>query len=217
MSDLTIYIGNKNYSSWSLRPWLALKQTGLAFKEIVVPIGQPTTRSTILLHSPSGKVPALRHGDLVLWESLAICEYLAELAPDRGLWPESPVARATARSISHEMHAGFAALRANLPMNIRSSFPNRAFPPEVWTDVGRILALWGNARREYGADGPFLFGQFCIADAMFAPVVARFRTYGVTLDADAQAYGDAVWAFPAFQEWRTAAHREPMIIDSYEF
>jgi glutathione S-transferase len=216
MTDFTIYIGNKNYSSWSLRGWLMLKRSGAAFSEEMVPLDQATTRSRILRHSPSGKVPALRHGERLIWESLAIGEYLAELFPAARLWPEAQEARALARAASAEMHAGFAALRRHLPMNLRSSFPDRGVTPEVRADIDRIVALWRDCRRRFGVGGPYLFGALTIADAMYAPVVSRFRTYAVALDADAQRYCDAVWTWPALQEWAAAAQREPMVIPRLE-
>jgi glutathione S-transferase len=217
MADFTLYVGNKNYSSWSLRPWLAMQQAGAEFEEVVIPLYEPTSRATILKYSPSGRVPALRHGELVVWDSLAICEYLAERFPDAKLWPEDAAARAVARAASAEMHAGFPALRGHLPMNIRSSFPNRDVTPEVQAEINRIAALWRDCRKRFGAGGPFLFGGFTIADAMYAPVVSRFRTYKVALDAEAQAYCDAVWSRPAMQEWAQAATNEPMVIESAEF
>ena len=217
MADITIYLGNKNYSSWSLRPWLALKQTGAAFDEEVIPLSEAATRSTVLRFSPSGRVPALKHNELTVWDSLAICEYLAETFPAAKLWPDDKAARAVARAVSAEMHSGFAALRDHLPMNMRSSFPNRGVTPEVQADINRITAIWRDCRKRFGAAGPFLFGGFTIADAMYAPVVSRFRTYKIELEAEAQAYADAVWALPALQEWLTAAKNEPMIIESAEF
>jgi len=217
MADITIYLGNKNYSSWSLRPWLALKQTGAAFDEEVIPLDEAATRSTVLRFSPSGRVPALKHNELTVWGSLAICEYLAETFPAAKLWPDDKSARAVARAASGEMHSGFAALRDHLPMNMRSSFPNRGVTPEVQADINRITAIWRDCRKRFGAAGPFLFGGFTIADAMYAPVVSRFRTYKIELEAEAQAYADAVWALPALQEWLTAAKNEPMIIESAEF
>jgi glutathione S-transferase len=217
MADFTLYIGNKNYSSWSLRPWLALKHTGAAFDEVMIPLDEPTTKATILRHSPSGRVPALLHGELTVWDSFAICEYLAELFPEAKLWPEAKDARAVARAAASEMHSGFAALRGHLPMNIRSSFPNRGVTPEVQADVNRITVLWRDCRKRFGAGGDFLFGAFSTADAMFAPVVTRFRTYKIELDEVAQAYTDAVVALPAMQEWATAARNEPMVIESAEF
>ena len=217
MADITIYLGNKNYSSWSLRPWLALKQTGAAFAEELIPLSEAATRSTILRYSPSGRVPALKHNGLTVWDSLAICEYLAEAFPKVHLWPKDKAARAVARAASAEMHSGFAALRNHLPMNMRSSFPNRGVTPDVQADINRVTAIWRDCRKRFGEGGPFLFGGFTNADAMYAPVVSRFRTYKVELEAEAQAYTDAVWALPALQEWLTAAKNEPMIIESAEF
>jgi glutathione S-transferase len=217
MADVTIYLGNKNYSSWSLRPWLALKQIGIPFDEVVIPLYQPTSREMVLRHSPSGKVPALRHGQVTVWESLAICEYLAESFPAFPLWPSEREARAVARAVSAEMHAGFAALRAHLPMNVRSSFPSRGVTPAVQADINRIAALWRDCRKRFGDGGDFLFGRFTIADAMFAPVATRFRTYRTPLDRDAQAYCDVLMALPAMQEWLAAARNEPMVVEAYEF
>jgi glutathione S-transferase len=217
MADFTIYIANKNYSSWSLRAWLMLKHTGAAFEEEVIPLDEATTRANILRHSPSGKLPALRHGDEVVWESLAIGEYLAELFPKAQLWPKSAKARAVARAVSHEMHSGFAALRSHLPMNLRSSFPNRGVTPEAQADINRVAAAWRDCRKRFGEGGDFLFGHFTIADAMYAPVVSRFRTYKIGLEEEAQRYADLVWAMPAMQEWAAAARNEPMIIERFEF
>lgn len=216
MPEFTIYIGNKNYSSWSLRAWLMLKQTRTAFREVVVPIGRPTTRAEILRHSPSGKVPALAHDAVTVWESLAIGEYLAELFPDAKLWPEGQEARAHARAVSQEMHAGFLPLRQHFPMNMRSVF-ERAIIPEIQGDIDRITALWHDCRKQFGTGGPFLFGSFTIADAMFAPVVSRFRTFKVPLERETEAYAAAVIAWPAYQEWLAAARNEPMIIEKWEF
>ena len=158
MAEFTIYIGNKNYSSWSLRAWLMLKQTGAAFDEELIPIAQPTSRAEILRYSPSGKVPTLVHGDVTVWESLAIGEYLAEIFPAAKLWPESPSVRAVARAVSHEMHAGFMAMRRHFPMNMRSVF-DRDIIPEIQGDLDRITALWRDCRQHYGAGGDFLFGN----------------------------------------------------------
>jgi glutathione S-transferase len=217
MTEFVLAIGNKNYSSWSLRGWLPLKHVGAAFEEVIIPLSEPTTRGTILRHSPSGRVPALKHGDLVIWDSLAICEHLAESFPEARLWPEEKAARAVARSVSAEMHSGFQALRQHLPMNVRSSFPNRGVTPEVQADINRIAALWRDCRKRFGAAGPFLFGAFSAADCMYAPVVSRFRTYRIELEEVTQAYCDAVWAHPAMQDWAAAAKNEPMIIEKYEF
>lgn len=213
MADFTLIIGNKNYSSWSLRPWLVLKQAGVEFDEIRISLYTSTSRQEILQHSPSGKVPALRHGNLTLWESLAICEYIVELFPDRHLLPASPDARAVARSVSSEMHAGFMPLRQHLSMDCRARI-SKQFLPEVQADIDRVLAIWRTCRQDYGAGGRFLFGQhFTIADAMFAPVVSRFITYGVTLDPTAQAYTETIWSMAAMQEWRAAAEQEKETIE----
>ena len=218
MPDLTIYLGNKNYSSWSLRPWLVLKQTTVAFNEVVIPLYQPTSRATVLKYSPSGRVPVLQHGSLTLWESLAICEYLADAFPTFELWPKDPAARAVARAVSAEMHAGFQALRQHLPMNVRSSFPDRGVTPEVQADINRVMAIWRDCRARFGEGrGDFLFGNFTVADAMYAPVVSRFRTYRIDLEREADAYCDTIMALPAMQEWIAAARNEPMIVEQFEF
>ncbi|MEK7245600.1 MAG: glutathione S-transferase family protein, partial [Pseudomonadota bacterium] len=201
MNTLTLVIGSKNYSSWSWRPWLALKRTGAPFGEILIHLDDPNKVALIGAHSPSGRVPVLEHGAVKVWESLAICEYLAELFPEAKLWPGSPAARAHARAVAAEMHSGFGALRATLSMNIhgRATRPRDKsnLPAEVWADIERIVALWDDCRRHFGEGGPFLFGDFSIADAMYAPVVGRFRTYRVPLPESAQAYCDAIWAWPA--------------------
>jgi len=218
MADLTIYLGNKNYSSWSLRPWLVLKRTTVAFDEVVIPLYQPGSRETVLKYSPSGRVPVLHHDAIVVWESLAICEYLAESFPNFELWPKDQAARARARSVSAEMLSSFRALREHLPMNVRSSFPGRGVTPEVQADINRIMAIWRDCRTRYGdGKGEFLFGQFTIADAMFAPVVTRFRTYRIDLEREAEEYCDTIMAMPAMQEWIAAAKNEPMIVEAYEF
>ena len=218
MANLTIYLGNKNYASWSLRAWLVLKHTTVSFDEVVIPLYQPSSRETVLKYSPSGKVPALHHGDVTIWDSLAICEYLAEAFPTFELWPKDPAARALARAVSAEMHAGFADLRQHLPMNVRSSFPGREIPPEAQADINRVMAIWRDCRSRVGEGrGEFLFGDFTIADAMFAPVVTRFRTYRVDLEREADAYCDAIMTLPEMQEWIAAAKNEPMIVEAYEF
>jgi glutathione S-transferase len=219
MADLTIYLGNRNYASWSLRAWLALKATGAPFAEVVVPLFVPGSKETLLKYSPNGKVPALHHGDIVVWDSLAICGYLGDIFPGAGLWPADPTAKAVARSISAEMHSSFQALRREFPMNIRSRFPGREISPEAQADINRVMTIWRQCRSRFGerAGGNFLFGPFTIADAMYAPVVSRFRTYGFDLEREADAYCDAIMALPAMQEWAAAAKNEPMIIDRYEF
>jgi glutathione S-transferase len=216
MSDLTLVIGNKNYSSWSLRPWLLLKQAGIPFAEQRLPLRSAEWTTEITRLSPSGKVPALQDGNLQVWDSLAICEYIAEQHPDRQLWPGDRAARAEARSISAEMHAGFAALRQNMFMNIRRSMPGRGRTPETLADIDRIISIWNGCRRRYASGGPFLFGRFSIADAMYAPVPLRFRTWGVAVDGLAGDYARTLLALPAMQEWIAAAHDERESLPLYE-
>lgn len=213
MTDLMLVIGNKAYSSWSLRPWLALMHTGQPFEEVVIPLRQPETKADILRHSPAGKVPVLRHGDLVIWDSLAIGEYLAETFPAAGLWPADPAVRAVARSISAEMHAGFAEVRRHMSMDLKRRRPGVGRTPEVEAEIARITQIWRDARGRFGGDGPFLFGAFSIADAMYAPVCTRFVTYAVSLDPVSQAYVDSVLALPAMQAWTAAAMDEPWEMD----
>ena len=213
---LTLVIGNKNYSSWSMRPWLALKKAGVAFEEVVIALDRPETRAEIFRHSPSGFVPTLKDDELTIWESLAICEYLAERLPDAGLWPQDPSARAIARSVSSEMHAGFSALRTNMPMNVRGNAPGKGRAPGVQEDINRISAIWRDCRAKFGTGGPYLFGGFSIADAMYGPVVSRFVTYQVDLDADAKAYVNTMWADPAMTARIEGARREPWVIEKSE-
>jgi glutathione S-transferase len=208
MSGFTLVIGNKNYSSWSLRPWLAMKMAGVEFAEVVIPLRRDATATEIARHSPGGKVPALRHGELVVWESIAILEFIAEAFPEARLWPRQREARAVARAVSAEMHAGFVALRTHMPMNIRGSKSGRGRTPEVEKDIRRIVAIWEDCRARFGAGGPFLFGAFGNADAMYAPVVTRFNTYGVALEGLARAYADAILALPPMREWFAAAAAE---------
>lgn len=211
MSDPTLVMGNKAYSSWSLRPWLAMKQAGLPFAETVIPLRQPDTAARIAAHSPSGRVPCLLDGDLVLWDSLAICEYVAELAPGAGLWPADRAARAVARAVSAEMHSGFVSLRTTMSMDLKRDLKGQGMTEATAADIARIEALWADARTRFGgpAGGPFLFGAFTIADAMFAPVVTRLETYGVAVSPVSRAYMDAVLALPAMREWIAAAKAEP--------
>lgn len=205
MAPLTLVIGTKRYSTWSLRPWLALKVLGVPFEEIVVQLRQPDTKENALKHSPSGKVPVLKHGAVTVWESLAILEYLAEFHPEAKLWPADPAARALARAIAAEMHAGFVPLRQTMPMDTLLETKMDPVPPEVQADIARITGLWRDCRARFGQDGPFLFGRFGAADAMYAPVVTRFTSYGVVLDPVSRAYADAVWALSAMQEWKAGA------------
>jgi glutathione S-transferase len=213
--SLTLVIGNRNYSSWSLRPWLAMKQAGLAFDEVRISLRQPGTAARILQYSPSGRVPCLLDGALAVWDSLAICEFVNEQYCSGSLWPRDVGARARARSVAAEMHSGFTALRTHMSMDIRSSHPERGAAalarPEVAADVTRIHAMWSECLAASG--GPFLFGSFSIADAFFAPVVSRFRTYGVPLSAPLGHYSDAVFALPAMQQWMADAKAEPETVD----
>lgn len=208
---MKLIVGNKNYSSWSLRPWLALSHIGVPFEEVLVPLYEPGSKEKILRYSPSGRVPALVVGDLVIWDSLAICEWLAESFPDAKLWPADARARAVARSVSAEMHAGFAALRRELSMDLRARI-EKTWSNEAEADIRRIERIWENCRASYGASGPFLFGEFSIADCMYAPVVGRFFTYGVSLSPTAKAYMDTVWALAPMQAWLEAAKIEPQTI-----
>lgn len=216
MNTMKITIGNRNYSSWSLRAWLVLEATGAAFDEEVVLLGQPDTEEEISKRSPTGLVPALRDGDLVIWDSLAISEYLAERFPGAGLWPADPYARAIARSVTAEMHSGFTAVRGNMPMNIRASYPGAGSGPGVNEDIGRITTVWETCCRDFGSAGDLLFGGFTIADAFFAPVISRFRTYGVEVTGVAREYMDAVWALPAMRDWVEKAHAENWRVARYD-
>lgn len=216
MAELTLILGNRNYSSWSLRPWLALAQAGIPFDEEVIPLWLEGSAERILFHSPAGKVPILRHGDLAVWESLAICEYAAGLYPDAGLWPGDTARRAHARAISHEMHGGFTALRRAMPMNCRAHKPGKGMTEGVADDIGRICAIWRDCRERHGAEGEFLFGGFTIADAMYAPVASRFRTYGVATDPVSGSYVDTLLDLPAMRRWYEAAAAERQIVENYE-
>ena len=205
---MLLAIGNKNYSSWSLRPWLAMKVMGIPFREERIPLYGEGAKGEILKHSPAGKVPVLVDGELRVWDSLAILEYLAERHP--GVWPADAAARARARSISAEMHSGFASLRHHMSMNIRRRHPGKGRTPEVLAEIARIVEIWSECR------GPFLFGPFCAADAMYAPVVLRFRTYDVELPPAGRAYADAVLALPALQEWIADAEREAESLPQFD-
>jgi glutathione S-transferase len=199
MSAYRLVIGNKNYSSWSLRPWLAMKQAAIDFEEIRIPLYGAGSKERLAEMSPSARVPALLHDDLTVWDSLAICEYLAESHP--GMWPADGKARAVARSVSAEMHSGFAALRTHMTMNIRKNYAGKGMAEGVAQDIARILASWADCRNRFGAGGPFLFGAFSIADAMYAPVIMRFRTYAVAIPAPLKAYYEAMLALPTLREW----------------
>jgi glutathione S-transferase len=208
----TLYVGNKNYSSWSLRPWLALTWAGLDFEERVIRLGGegygrgqiPAVRAV----SPSGRVPALAVGEVTIWDSLAIAEWAAEQRPGAGLWPEDPLARAVCRAATCEMHAGFGALRRDLSMNLRRRTGPRDWPEDTRADIARVEELWASLRARYGAGGEFLFGRRTIADAFYAPVATRLRTYGVPVAPGTRAYCEAVFADGAFRAWEAAAEAE---------
>jgi glutathione S-transferase len=208
-----LVIGNKNGSSWSLRPWLAMTHAGLPFAEVNIDLRAPDAKARILAHSPAGKVPALIVDGEVIWDSLAIIEFLAEAHPEAALWPASRVARAVARSISAEMHSGFQELRNQCPMDFLARTPKPDLSAEVAADVRRIVSIWRDCRHRFGAEGPFLFGQFSAADAMYAPVASRFRTYLPDLaphgdDGTARVYVDTLFALPAMAQWEREARAE---------
>lgn len=209
MSDFHLYIGNKCFSSWSLRPWVALRHCAIPFKETVIRLRTPETAADLARVSPTGQVPVLVHGDAVVWETLAILEYLAELFPDRGLWPADRAARRLARCVATEMHSGFRELRYGWPMNLRRPKGLKPLDGIAAEQAARIQALWRQCRAGHGTGGPFLFGRFTAADAMYAPVVTRFDTYGGVLDGDIRAYVDAVLATPAMRQWYAEAATEP--------
>ena len=214
---LKLIIGNKNYSSWSMRPWLALRANQIAFEEIFIPLytGDADKRR-ILGFTQSGKVPALLDGDVTIWDSLAIIEYAAERFPQTRLWPEDRASRAHARSISAEMHSGFAALRNECGMNLHRPVGAVTLSADARADIARIQQIWIDCRECYGKSGPFLFGAFGGADAMFAPVVHRFRTYAIEVAPEARGYMDTMMSLPAFQEWTRAGLAETLVIEKFE-
>ncbi len=211
-ATLTLVIGNKNYSSWSLRPWLLMRALGIGFDEIRLPLFSDTFRREIARYSPAGRVPVLLSEGFAIWESLAIVEYLAEAYPDAGVWPADPLARARARSVCAEMHAGFGALRDQMPVNIEAKLPGRGWNLRVQADVDRIAAIWTELRSQHAGEGPFLFGGFSAADAFFAPVVTHFDTYAISLDPVCEAYRRAIHELPAMQQWVAAALAEHSFI-----
>jgi glutathione S-transferase len=213
---LKLIIGNKNYSSWSLRPWIAMKVAGIAFEEQVIPLYEPGSREQVLKYSPAGKVPVLIDGGQPIWESLAILEYLAEKFLEAGLWPADARARGHARVVANEMHGGFQALRRNCPMNLWLPPKPRPQPDDAMADVRRIDALWSDCRARFGQSGAFLFGAFGAADAMYAPVVGRLHSYGLEVGAVSRAYMDSMIALPAWREWHDAAMKEPWIMQGNE-
>lgn len=216
MADFQLYVFDYNYSSWSMRAGVLMRASGLAFTEECLHLDDDA-RATIGAISPSKLLPLLVHGPVRIWESLAIAEYVAEQCPERPLWPRDPHARAAARAASAEMHAGFQPLRGQFPMNIRARFPHSPRPPEVERNVARIKDVWRDLRKRFGQGGPYLCGEFGIVDAMFVPVVMRFRTYDVRLDGVLADYADAVLEHPAVRSWLDEAAREEKRIPAYEF
>jgi glutathione S-transferase len=212
-AEYELVIGDKNYSSWSLRPWLVLKAFDIPFNETLIHLRRPSTRDDILRHSPSGKVPALKTGGLVLWDSLAIIEFLAERHPNAPVWPREAGARAIARCVAAEMHSGFSALRSEFPMDFINILGFHEASGKALSDIGRIVAIWMDCRKHFGGGGEFLFGEFSAADAMFAPVASRFTTYEPDLanfgdDGTAAGYRDMMMTIPAMRLWREAAEAE---------
>jgi glutathione S-transferase len=214
-AGLTLVIGNKNYSSWSMRPWVALTAAGIPFTEVRVLLDQPDTAANIARYSAAGRVPVLLAGEMTIWDSLAICEYVAEQFPDKHMWPQDVAARAMARSVVAEMHSGFADLRGAMPMNIKTRLPGRGRTPGAQADIGRICEIWEECLSRFGHHN-FLFGDFSIADAFFAPVVTRFQTYGVALAPALQAYCERVLAHPAVARWVSEARAETEIASAHE-
>jgi len=203
--DLTLVIGNKNTSSWSMRPWLVLKQTGLNFKELEIDLHRHDFKQTIAPYSPTQKVPVLHHGELIVWDSLAICEYLAELVPYINLWPKEPNSRALARSVVAEMHSSFASLRKAMPFNAKGKHLTYLSTPEVEADIKRIFQIWTDCRKKFSDDGEFLFGEWSIADAFYTPIVGRFLSYQVMVPEHCKPYMNAAWHTEAAQDWLKSA------------
>jgi len=215
---LKLVIGNKNYSSWSMRPWLALRANNIPFEETFIPLytNVQADKEKILSFSRSGKVPALIDGDVTVWDSLAIIEYLAEKFPETRLWPEDRAARAHARSISAEMHSGFMPLRNECGMNLHRKVAPVTLSADALANIARVQQIWQECRERYGANGPFLFGRFGAADAMYAPVVHRFRTYAIEVTPQTRAYMETMMAQPAFQEWTQGGLAETLVIEKFE-
>jgi glutathione S-transferase len=213
---MKLIMGNKNYSSWSMRPWIAMKVAGIEFDEEIIPLRQHDTKSQILMRSPAGKLPILMDGSVVVWESTAILEYLNDKFPEARLWPSDNAARAHARSVSNEMHAGFTALRRGLSMNIKRIPSAAQVSPDVQVDIDRIVAIWIDCRTRFGRDGRFLFGAFSIADAMFAPVINRLSAYAVAVPVPVRSYMSSVMELPAWQQWTSEALSEHWSIDEID-
>ncbi len=213
---LELVIGNKNYSSWSMRPWVVLRQAEIAFEEVQLKFAQDVSVIGVEKYSPTRKVPVLLVDGEPVWDTLAICETVAELFPKKQLWPEDQRARRVARSVCAEMHSGFQALRSRMPMNIRTRYPGKGLTPESKKDIDRVVELWTDCRERFGGAGNFLFGRFSIADAFYAPVVMRFQAYGVNVPSPAQAYCEAVQGLSAVREWCAAARRETEFVAADE-
>ena len=216
---MKLLIGNKNYSTWSLRPWFLLRHAGIPFEEEVIDFNAADFRERVTRYSGAGKVPVLADGDLVVWDSLAICEYVAEKFAEKGLWPHGRESRAVARSVCAEMHSGFQEMRSRLTMNCQVRFSNVLLPKQARREVARIIEIWRDCRQRFGQGedaGPFLFGRFSVADAFFAPVAVRFSGYGVDLPAVAQHYVDTILGLPAMQEWISAARAETSFVEDDE-
>jgi len=214
-TGLKLVIGSKNYSSWSMRPWVAMTAFGIPFEEVRISFAAPDKTALIAQYSSAGRVPVLIAGEITIWDSLAICEYLAEQFPDKNLWPQDVAARAVARSVCAEMHSGFTGLRSAMWMNIRASFPGKGRTPEAQGDIGRVCEIWEDCLTRSGPH-QFLFGEFSIADAFYAPVVMRFRTYGVSLAPALQAYVKRVTAHPAVAQWMREALDESERLEKYD-
>jgi glutathione S-transferase len=216
MSKLKLVIANKNYSSWSMRPWVLMRAADIPFEELLLPFGEDNRVAGIEGYSPTRKVPVLMVDNQPVWDSLAICETVAELFPGKQLWPVDPVARRMARSVAAEMHSGFGELRKAMPMNLRARHPDKGRTPGSSRDIARIVQIWEECRQRFGQDGPMLFGGFSCADAMFAPVATRFVTYAVDLPPVAAAYRDAILAVPAVREWCEAGRAETAFVAADE-
>ncbi|MCR9214341.1 MAG: glutathione S-transferase family protein [Proteobacteria bacterium] len=216
MEHHTLIIGNKRYSSWSLRGWLAMKLSGIEFEEVVVPLYRADSHAELKIANPAAppKVPSMKIGSGAIWDTLAICEYLAELVPEANLWPTEQITRAHARSVVSEMHSSFLALREFIPMDLSKQVPYGDLPDEVEADIARICEIWRDCRQKYQDKGPYLFGELSLADVFFAPVTVRFRSHTVPLDEVCSSYFDAVWSLPDFKDWRLAAEKEEWVIEN---
>lgn len=212
MSEIAIVIGNKNYSLWSLRVWLALKRCYIGFDETMLLLDMLDTKEKLIHNSKSGLVPVLKFADITIWETMAICKYLAEIYPAAKLWPDEAKTRTYCRSVSNEMHAGFVPLRSHMSMDIKITYPGEGRGPGVKYIIARIVDIWANCQKQFGQYGPFLFGEFTIVVAVFAPPVARFKTFAIDVCEVATAYMSAVCECPGMQEWRATAEAETQII-----